>query len=52
MLNRLFVLTFIIIGALCHPATANGWSVVDMKQDWKEVLPPVSTIGTAKETKP
>jgi hypothetical protein len=33
-------------------AMANGWTVVDMKQDWKEVFPPAGTIGTVKETKP
>ncbi|MCP1967574.1 HAD family hydrolase [Bradyrhizobium elkanii] len=33
-------------------AAAGGWTVVDMKQDWKEVFPPLATSGTAKETKP
>ncbi|WP_229198359.1 HAD family hydrolase [Bradyrhizobium acaciae] len=32
-------------------AAAGGWTVVDMKQDWKEIFPPLAT-GAAKETKP
>lgn len=33
-------------------AAANGWIVVDMKQDWKEVFPPASATGSSTETKP
>lgn len=33
-------------------AAANGWIVVDMKQDWKEVFPPESATGSSTETKP
>ncbi|MGY3534682.1 HAD family hydrolase [Bradyrhizobium sp. USDA 4452] len=33
-------------------AAAGGWTVVDMKQDWKEVFPPLTTAGAAKEAKP
>ena len=33
-------------------ALANGWTVVDMKQDWKEVFPPAGAIGSATETEP
>jgi phosphoglycolate phosphatase-like HAD superfamily hydrolase len=33
-------------------AAANGWIVVDMKQDWKEVFPPASATGSSNETKP
>jgi hypothetical protein len=62
MLRRLFVLAFIVIAALgrtmyaqgeaLDAAAANGWTVVDMKQDWKEVFPPANTIGAGRETKP
>ncbi|MFQ3458359.1 HAD family hydrolase [Bradyrhizobium sp. UFLA01-814] len=33
-------------------AAAGGWTVVDMKQDWKEIFPSLTTTGGAKETKP
>lgn len=33
-------------------AAANGWIVVDMKRDWKEVFPPASATGSSTETKP
>ncbi|MGY4404022.1 HAD family hydrolase [Bradyrhizobium sp. USDA 3315] len=33
-------------------AAAGGWTVVDMKQDWKEVFPPLTTACAAKEAKP
>jgi phosphoglycolate phosphatase-like HAD superfamily hydrolase len=33
-------------------AKLRGWTLVDMKQDWKEVFPPVSTVGGAMEKKP
>jgi len=32
-------------------AAANGWTVVDMKQDWKEVFAPAIAAGAAKDTK-
>ncbi|MHC2439035.1 HAD family hydrolase [Bradyrhizobium sp. USDA 4451] len=33
-------------------AAAGGWTVVDMKQDWKEVFPPLTSADAAKEAKP
>jgi phosphoglycolate phosphatase-like HAD superfamily hydrolase len=33
-------------------AATSGWTVVDMKQDWKEVFPPAGAIGTAKGATP
>jgi phosphoglycolate phosphatase-like HAD superfamily hydrolase len=33
-------------------AKLRGWTVVDMKKDWKEIFPPVSTVGGAMEKKP
>ncbi|WP_235999998.1 HAD family hydrolase [Bradyrhizobium uaiense] len=33
-------------------AAAGGWTVVDMKQDWKTVFPPLATSGAAMEAKP
>ena len=33
-------------------AKLRGWTIVDMKQDWKKVFPPVSTVGGAMEKKP
>nr|WP_050402060.1 HAD family hydrolase [Bradyrhizobium embrapense] len=35
-----------------NAAAAGGWTVVDMKQDWKEVFPPLTTADAAKEAKP
>jgi phosphoglycolate phosphatase-like HAD superfamily hydrolase len=33
-------------------APVHGWTVVDMKRDWKRVFPPVNTTGAAMEKKP
>ncbi|MGY4572739.1 HAD family hydrolase [Bradyrhizobium sp. BEA-2-5] len=33
-------------------AAASGWTVVDMKRDWKEVFPSLTAAGAAKEVKP
>ncbi|MGY4480536.1 HAD family hydrolase [Bradyrhizobium sp. USDA 3364] len=33
-------------------AAAAGWTVVDMKQDWKEVFPPLTATGAPKEARP
>jgi phosphoglycolate phosphatase-like HAD superfamily hydrolase len=32
-------------------ARVSGWTVVDMKQDWKEIFPPVNPTGGAAEPK-
>jgi phosphoglycolate phosphatase-like HAD superfamily hydrolase len=33
-------------------AKLRGWTIVDMKRDWKEIFPPVTTVGGAMEKKP
>jgi phosphoglycolate phosphatase-like HAD superfamily hydrolase len=33
-------------------ATGGGWTVVDMKKDWKEIFPPLITTGAATGQKP